>query len=85
MNKEITDELMVKWVDHKLTATEQAELEVILLEDSELAGELSAMRSVKAKIQKEIPASVEPPYPDFFNNQLMRKVMLDQVLSLIHI
>jgi anti-sigma factor RsiW len=82
MNKEITDELMVKWVDHKLTATEQAELEVILLEDSELAGELSAMRSVKAKIQKEIPASVEPPYPDFFNNQLMRKVMLDQVSRL---
>jgi len=82
MNKEITDELMVKWVDHKLTAAEHTELEILLVEDSELAGELAAMRSVKAKIQKEIPASVEPPYPDFFNNQLMRKVTLDQVSRL---
>ena len=32
-------------------------------------------------LQKEMPKSVEPPYADFFNSQLMRKVDLEILVA----
>ena len=74
MNKEKIEELMVKWVDHRLTEAESVELDKMLLENPSLKDEIQKMVQVKNLIQTEVPASVEPPYPDFFNSQVMRKI-----------
>ena len=39
--------------------------------------ELQEMKSVSEAVAEEIPTSVDPPYSDFFNRQLMRKIDLE--------
>ena len=77
MKKEQTEELFVKWVDGRLSNEEQSQLDELFAADPELEAELTGAREVAAVLQSEIPKSVEPPYPDFFNSQLMRKVDLE--------
>jgi len=77
MKKEQTEELFVKWVDGCLSDEEQSQLDELFAADPELEAELTGAREVGSVLQKEMPKSVEPPYPDFFNSQLMRKVDLE--------
>ncbi len=78
MKKEISEELLVKWVDNALNSDESRELDALLKDDPSLQESLDGMRAAREMIRKEIPASVDPPYPDFFNSQLMRKVELEK-------
>lgn len=77
MKPENIEELIVKWVDHRLSDEESFQLERAIEEDGSLRAQLEEMAKLKRAIQSEIPASVEPPYPDFFNSQLLRKVDLE--------
>ena len=77
MKKEQTEELFVKWVDGCLSDEEQRQLDELFADDPGLEAELKGAKEVSSMLQKEIPESVEPPYPDFFNSQLMRKVDLE--------
>ena len=77
MKKEKTEELFVKWIDGQLTPEEQSQLSSFLEEDPSLEAELQEMKSLSETVSAEIPASIEPPYGDFFNSQLMRKVDLE--------
>lgn len=76
MKKDKTEELFVKWIDGKLSPDEEQELQVLMEEDSGIKAELQELKSVARTVKAEVPASVEPPYGDFFNSQLMRKVDL---------
>lgn len=77
MKKEKIEELIVKCVDHSLIADEQEQLDEALKADPSLRDEVQKMSEVKSLLQAELPQSVDPPYPDFFNSQLMRKIDLD--------
>ena len=77
MKKEQTEELFVKWVDGRLDDEEQNQLDKLFAADPEFEAELTGAKEVTAVLQSEIPKSTEPPYPDFFNSQLMRKVDLE--------
>jgi anti-sigma factor RsiW len=77
MKKEMTEELFVKHIDGVLSAEEEAQLQVLMENDPEIGNELEAMKSQSESLRNEVPASVEPPYGDFFNSQLMRKVDLE--------
>ena len=77
MKKEKTEELYVKWVDGLLTPEEESELALLMKEDPSLEPDLHQSRMVSQTIQDSILDSVEPPYGDFFNSQLMRKVELE--------
>jgi hypothetical protein len=77
MKKERTEELFVKWMDGVLTPEEESDLSELLTEDAALENELAEMKSVSAMISREVKVSEEPPYGDFFNSQLMRKVDLE--------
>ncbi|MEN8694862.1 MAG: anti-sigma factor family protein [Akkermansiaceae bacterium] len=77
MKTEKIEELIVKWVDHRLNDEETKELDQAIEQDESLRSQLDEMVRLKVSIQSEIPASVDPPYPDFFNSQLMRKIDLD--------
>ncbi len=74
MKKEKTEELFVKWVDDQLSPEEQVQMDALLAEEPSLEAELYQCRNAADAMRAEIPASVEPPYGDFFNSQLMRKV-----------
>ena len=78
MKKEISEELIVKWVDNSLSSDESRKLDALLEADPNLQKELDGMSKVCSQVQQEIPASITPPYPDFFNSQLMRTVDLEQ-------
>ena len=77
MKKEKTEELFVKWIDGQLTSEEEVQLATLFQENENLETELQEMKSMSESITEEIPASVDPPYGDFFNSQLMRKVDLE--------
>lgn len=77
MKKEKTEELLVKAIDGELSAEDEEQLKVILEEDPVNEEELSALKEISAQLQASVPASETPPYPDFFNSQLMRKVDLE--------
>lgn len=77
MKPEKIEELIVKWVDHRLSDEETNQLNQVMKQDDSLRIQLEEMAKLKSTIQSEIPDSVEPPYPDFFNSQLMRKIALD--------
>lgn len=76
MKKEKTEELFVKWIDGQLSPDEEKQLDTLMQDDSAIEAELQEMKSLSGVMKKEIPASVEPPYGDFFNSKLMRKVDL---------
>jgi len=77
MKKEKTEELNVKWVDGLLSPEEEAELATLMEETPELEAELFQSRRVTQAVREGVSGSVEPPYGDFFNSQLMRKVDLE--------
>lgn len=77
MKKETTEELLMKWVDAKLSSDEETQLATLMEEDLGLKDELLAMKTLSESVRTKVPASVEPPYSDFFNSQLMRKVDLE--------
>lgn len=77
MKPEKIEELIVKWVDHCLTKEEAQELEKAVEQDDSLRIHLDELAQLKVVMKAEIPSSVEPPYPDFFNSYLMRKVELE--------
>lgn len=77
MKKEKIEELFVKWIDDQLSPEEGQQLSAILEDEPELKRELQEMKDLSLSVSNEIPASVDPPYGDFFNSQLMRKVDLE--------
>lgn len=77
MKKEKTEELFVKWMDGELTPEEETLFATLLEEEPDLEKELAEMRAVSGMVSDEISPSVEPPYGDFFNSQLMRKIDLE--------
>lgn len=77
MKKEKTEELIVKWIDGQLNSEEEVQLVGLFQENENLEAELQQMKSVSESVTEKIPASVDPPYCDFFDSQLMRKVDLE--------
>lgn len=77
MKKEKSEELYVKWVDGLLTSEEEEQFKNFLEESPELEADLHQSRMVAQALRENVPDSVEPPYGDFFNSQLMRKVDLE--------
>mgnify|MGYP007101630194 CR=1 FL=1 len=77
MKKEKSEELYVKWVDGLLSPEEESQLAALMEETPELEGELSRNRLAARAVREGVPDSVEPPYGDFFNSQLMRKIDLE--------
>lgn len=77
MKKEKTEELFVKWIDGLLSHEEEGQISDLMTHDPTLEDHLKELKALSRSVKSEIPASVEPPYGDFFNSQLMRKVDLE--------
>lgn len=59
------------WMDGLLEGEELQNLEAWAKENPELLAERDALQTMNQDIQVLVPSSVEPPYPDFFNQRIM--------------
>ena len=75
MNKDRREELLTRWMDGVLTDAEQAEFAPYLGDHPELEEERQGFLQMRGEIQSVIPASEEPPYPEFFNTHLERLIV----------
>ena len=62
------------WIDGKLAGDELAQMEAWAKNQPELLAERDAIRAMNSQIADTIPASEEPPYPDFFNQRILRDI-----------
>ncbi|MGB2402120.1 MAG: anti-sigma factor family protein [Akkermansiaceae bacterium] len=62
------------WIDGELNGDDLARVESWAKNHPEYLVERDAVRAMKSEIRSTIPASVEPPYADFFNQRIMRTI-----------
>lgn len=78
MNKEPDETTLTLWIDGELEGEELRRVEAWAQEHPELLAERDAIRAMNADIREAIPASVEPPYADFFNQRILRHIEEEQ-------
>ena len=62
------------WMDGQLTGTELESMEAWAQQHPELLAERDAIQAMTQSIQDTLPSSQEPPYPEFFNQQIMKSI-----------
>lgn len=73
MNRE--EELITRWIDGELDADARKEFDALVAEDPGFGA--LAKQSAEALgggLRDELSAEVEPPYPDFFNSQIQKRI-----------
>lgn len=74
MNKAPDETTLTLWMDGELHGDELQKIEAYAKEHPELLAERDAVQAMSRSIQENIPASVEPPYPDFFNERILHAI-----------
>ena len=74
MNQERKEQLITLFVDGRLSDDEKAEWEKAVAEDPSLREQAEAASEIANLMRSEIPASQEPPYPEFFNSQVLKRI-----------
>ena len=74
MNENRKEELLTRWMDGVLSEAEQSEWEPYLAKHPGLEAERETFQALRAEVRAAVPASVDPPYPDFFNTHLERLI-----------
>ncbi len=62
------------WMDGELDGDELTKMEAWAQEHPEVLAERDAMQAMNAEIKAAVPASLEPPYADFFNQRILRHI-----------
>jgi hypothetical protein len=68
------------WMDGELEGDELQRVEAWVQLHPEILAERDAVQAMRATIKQHIPGSIEPPYPDFFNQHVLRHID-DEVMS----
>ncbi len=74
-----SEEKLLRWVDGDLTGAELDAFAGEIDAHPEWADEKSAANRVGDLLRRHVPAAQEPPYPDFFNSQLLHRIREEQV------
>lgn len=74
MNKKPDDTTLTQWIDGELQGEELRRVDAWAKDHPELLTERDAIRLMNAQLQEHLPASVDPPYPDFFNQRILRTI-----------
>lgn len=69
---------LTRWIDGELEGEELRRVEAYAAEHPGLLAERDAIRAMNAGIRENVPASVEPPYADFFNQRILRHIEAEQ-------
>ena len=73
-NQAPDEAMLTLWTDGELNGDELARVELWAQDHPELLVERDAVRAMQSNIQANMPASVEPPYADFFNLRILRAI-----------
>lgn len=81
MNTKPDDITLTQWMDGELEGEPLRHVETWVQDHPELLAERDAVQAMSASIQKNIPSSIEPPYPDFFNQRILHAIEEEQVAA----
>jgi anti-sigma factor RsiW len=73
-NQAPDEAMLTRWMDGELHAKELAEVESWAQDHPELIAQRDAVQVMRSEIRAKVPASVEPPYADFFNQRILRMI-----------
>lgn len=74
MNMNPDEATLALWLDDELSGAELASVESWAKEHPEQLAAREEIRRWRATISTAIPASEEPPYPDFFNSRVLQAI-----------
>ena len=83
-NQAPSEEQLTRWMDDELEGDELARMESWAKEHPEFQAEYDAVQAMRSDIRANIPASVEPPSGDFFNQRILRAIENDQLAAKKH-
>jgi len=66
--------LITRWIDGDMDAAERAAFQAEMEKDATLKGEVEMLSGVGDALRETLPAEQEPPFPDFFNSQVAKKI-----------
>lgn len=62
------------WMDGELEGDELQHVEAWAQQHPEILAERDAILAMNASIKQHVPDSIEPPYPEFFNQHILRHI-----------
>lgn len=71
---ELNEDLLTRWIDGQLTPEESARVEQHLAAAPELRRDKEDAVQVRALLRQHLPASIEPPSPEFFTGSVMNEI-----------
>jgi hypothetical protein len=74
MNTNPDEATLALWLDDELTGPEKAAVEAWASQHPEQLAAREEIRRWRETISAAIPASEEPPYPDFFNSKVLQAI-----------
>lgn len=74
MNTNPDEATLALWLDDELTEAEQASVEAWAVGRPEQIAAREQVRRWRVTLNATIPASEEPPYPDFFNSKVLQSI-----------
>jgi hypothetical protein len=74
MNTNPDETKLAMWLDDELTGTQLAEMDVWAAAYPEHLADREELRKFRGVISQNIPASEEPPYPDFFLTRIQQGI-----------
>ena len=73
-NKTPDEATLTLWMDGNLEGSALDEVELWVKDHPELLSQRHSIQAMNEEIKAQIPHSTEPPYPDFFNQQIFRRI-----------
>ena len=74
MNTNPDESTLALWLDDELTGAELAAVEAWASSQPDQLAARDEVRRWRATMAAALPASIEPPYPDFFNSRVMQAI-----------
>ena len=74
MKKKPDETMLTLWMDGELEGDELQHVEAWVQAHPELLAERDRVRAMSATIKRHMPGGVEPPYPEFFNQHILRHI-----------
>jgi len=78
------DTLLTLWMDGELEGKDLELVEAWVKDHPELLAERNAVQAMTASLRENIPAQEEPPYPDFFNQRILRTIEEEEFENATH-
>lgn len=82
MNTNPDETLLALWLDDELHGAELTEMEAWAADKPEQMAAREKLRSFRAMVAENIPASEEPPYPDFFLTRIQQGIRDSEVAEI---